>query len=156
MLMGLVLAGACGSGQLVDDRTPASQPTDGNHVQDPLCSGAGMKAADQAGRVDRIVAAYPSDVKTMIAFQDSGRDVPGGPGAVNSSLQSRRADEKVSLCIYDGVFNYRKGPPPPESGTPGPPVAPTRVSYLVFEDDSVVIDSFGPNTYPATGPSPTP
>jgi hypothetical protein len=81
--------------------------------------------------------------------------VPGGPGAVNSSLQSRRSDEKVSLCIYDGVFNYRKGPPLSLSGTPEPAVAPTRVSYLVFEDGSVVIDSFGPKTYPATGPSPT-
>jgi len=155
MLMGLVLAAACGSGQFVGDRAPATQPTDGNQVQDPLCSGAGMKAADQAGRVDRIVAAYPSDVKTMIAFQDSGRGEPGGPGAVNSSLQSRRADETVSLCFYDGVFNYRKGPPPPLSGTPGSTVAPTRVSYLVFEDGSVVIDSFGPSAYPAAGPSPT-
>jgi hypothetical protein len=90
----------------------------------------------------------------MADFQ-SKRYGPNGPDAVHSSVKSRPANERMSLCYYDGDFHVAKGGPPAPNGVAAQSPAPTtRLSVLVFADGHAEFEGVGDRQkFQANGPS---
>lgn len=119
---------------------------------DPSCSGPGMGTAKRYGRVDAIAASYPSTASEIARYDEEGSG-SDGPSLVDSPLRSRRPDEHVSLCYYDGEFNVSIPGPPAQAGTSHRKFPQTRLSLLVFEDGSTEFRAVGDRErFDATGP----